>query len=78
MLCALHVCKDENNDSEGRGRDVQAHQCSTCRREETECMGVGRRGARIQGEEMEARLCDVSGGRKGLYGYLVDPLVGTW
>jgi len=59
--CTLRVRNDENDNGEARRRDVQAHERPIRPRKETGDMSMRRRATRIQGQEVEARLCDVSG-----------------
>ncbi len=59
--CILHVRENENDDSDAHRRNVQANKRPIRPREETGGMSMGRRASRIQGKEVEARLCDVSG-----------------
>ena len=59
--CTLHVRENENDDSEAHRRNVQANECPIRPRKETGGMNMGWRASRIQGKEVEARLCDVPG-----------------
>jgi hypothetical protein len=75
--CTLHVREHEDDKGETHSRRVEACECTIRSREETGGMNVRRCRAGIQREEVEARLCDVSGRRERLYGNLVGFIVGT-
>lgn len=76
--CASHLRKDENEEGEACRRGVQAHERPVRSREETRGMSMRRCAVREQGQEVEARLSDMSCRRKGFYGYLVNGFhVGT-
>ena len=59
--CPSHLRNNENDDGENCRWDVQAQERSICSWEETRGMSMRRRAIRIQGEEVETRLSDMSG-----------------
>lgn len=59
--CASHLRKNENDNGEACRWDVQARELPICSRKETGGMSMRWRAVRVQREEVETGLSDVSG-----------------